>query len=358
MVKLNMHGGDIYSYIRVHGKTPIDFSANTNPLGLPKSAKRGLKKSIDTFSPYPDVNCTKLKDELSLQQGVSKEHIILGNGAADLIFKICYAIKPENALLISPTFSEYEAALINVNCTIDYYLLFSEDNFNLSDNISEHISGNDIMFVCNPNNPTGRATDKNIILNIARKCQQENCILVIDQCFMEFVNENENYSFEEFLQEFDNVIILKAFTKIYAMAGLRLGYCLSKNFELLSRIEKMGQPWSVSTPAQVAGLAALKDKKYRIKTLKNNARERKYLTSCLAKIGFTVFESHANYLLIETNLSFNLYEELYKKGIIIRKCDNFRGLDGRYYRIAVKSKRDNRRLIEALSKSVGEKQND
>lgn len=349
MADINKHGGDIYSYIQANSKNPIDFSANTNPLGIPKGVCKALKSSVDSFAAYPDINCSKLKDALSVHEGVHKEQIIFGNGAADIIYKICYAIKPENALLLSPTFSEYEAALKNVDCKVNYYSLKYENGFRLLPDFLESIKGNEIIFICNPNNPTGMVTRKELIYSIAKECKKEKCILVIDECFMDFVCDHENYSFKEFLKDFDNVIILKAFTKIYALAGLRLGYCLSSNKRLLSRVEKMGQPWSVSTPAQVAGVAALKEDEYLSKTEENTAAERKYLTRSLRKLGLTVFDSFSNYILFKTEIPIDLYLKLYLKGILIRKCENFKGLDKSYYRIAVKGRKDNSRLIKALS---------
>ncbi len=347
MDEIKEHGGDIYSYMEQKGIKPLDYSANVNPLGLPESVKKALSYNIESFSTYPDIHCRKLKKAVSTYENINSEDILFGNGAADIIFRLCYALKPKDALLLAPTFSEYEQALENVDCKISYYSLRPENDFVVGMEILEYIKGKDIVFICNPNNPTGMVTDKELIHKICERCQLENCYLVIDECFMDFVSLAQESSFKEYLKDFDNVIILKAFTKIFAMAGLRLGYCLCHNKEIISKIEKAGQPWSVSVPAQIAGVAALDDKDYLTETVAIIEKERVFLTESLRKLGFTVFQSKANFFLFKTTQK-DLYEKLFEKGILIRKCSNFMGLDDTYYRIAVKCREDNEKLLEAI----------
>lgn len=347
MERAGKHGGDIYSYIELNGIEPLDYSANVNPLGMPIKAKEALVESMDRYSFYPDINCTKLTDVVSKYENIRKEYVLFGNGAADIIFRICYSINPKKALVLAPTFSEYEQALSNTKCEIKLFELKPEDNFGLNLSILEHITDCNIIFICNPNNPTGNLINKELMYKVAKKCLMENCLLVIDECFMDFVKEKGEYSFINHLNEFDNVIILKAFTKIFAMAGLRLGYCLCNNRELLSAIKKVGQPWSVSTPAQVAGIGALSDLNYLIKTIKLIDEEREFLTESLNKLGFTVFKSYTNFILFKTQIK-DLYSRLYKRGVLIRKCSNFNSLDDEYYRIAVKSREDNQKLIRLM----------
>lgn len=343
---MSIHGGDIYPFIQ-KGIVPLDFSANINPLGMPKGVKKLLIEKINSFSNYPDINCNELKDSVSIFENVLRDYILFGNGAADLIFKLVFAIKPKKALLLSPTFSEYEMALKNVDCEINHYPLSPLNDFKLETSILEKISENSIVFICNPNNPTGMVIEKSLVLEIAKKCLLKNSILVIDECFMDFVSDNEKYSFKEHISEFNNVIILKAFTKFFALAGLRLGYCICSNKILLENINSQGQPWSVSSPAQIAGVYALKEKDYIKNSVSLISKERQYLENQLIKLGFKVFKSYTNFILFKTKQT-DIYQLLLANGILIRKCENFSGLDKTYFRIAVKNHSDNKKLIGAI----------
>lgn len=354
---MKTHGGDIYTYEKANGAIPIDFSANINPMGLPRGVKRILRNSIQRYEAYPDIDCNDLVNAISLYENVNRERILCGNGAADIIYRLCYAIRPRRALLTAPTFSEYETALKNVDCSIRHFELKPEAEFRISTEILNEINDADIVFICNPNNPTGMLTDRELLYEIAVKCKKNNCYLIIDECFLDFIANKEDFSFIRYIDEFDNVLILKAFTKFFAMAGLRLGYCISSNSELRQGIFEAGQPWSVSTPAQIAGICALNDKEYIKKTGYNTAKEREYLSHKLRKLGFHVFESRANFILFKNPCQVDIYAKLYEKGILIRKCENFKGLDNSYFRIAVKSRKDNDILIKILTEIMDENQN-
>lgn len=353
MDELGKHGGEIYSYMEIIETKPLDYSANINPLGLPENVKKALANSIDDFCDYPDIKCRRLKEAVSIYENFVPEGILFGNGAADIIFRICYALRPKFALLIEPTFSEYEQALLNAGCSVGYFHLRHDNNFALEEDILESAAGKNIVFICNPNNPTGNLADRGLMYKLAERCMKEKCIMVIDECFMDFVREKGNYSFTDYLSEFKNVIIIKAFTKTFAMAGLRLGYCLCMNKKLMLKLEKIAQPWSVSTPAQIAGIAALNDKNYLIRTVEIIDKEREYLIKSLKGFGFIVFKSCTNFILFKTKQK-NLYNMLYKKGVLIRKCGNFKGLDETYYRIAIRCREDNERLICLISEVIGD----
>ncbi len=352
---ISKHGGDIYSVSGEFGEKILDFSSNVNPKGLPKMAVKVLKNSISGYFAYPDTNCYQLKKSISEFEGVTEKNILCGNGAADIIYRISYALRPKRALLLAPTFSEYELSLKNVDCKIDYYYLKSESDFILDENILSSIDEIDILFICNPNNPTGKLVDKDLLIKIAQKCSQINCILVIDECFNSFLENPNKFSLKDQLRNFDNLIILKAFTKIFAMAGLRLGYCLCSSEDTLKRIFNAGQPWCVSTPAQLCGVEVLKDKGYLKKTVADTLKERLYLTKSLRSLGLIVYESYANYILFKCEKISNLYEMLLNKKILIRKCENFIGLSNQYFRIAVKSHKDNLTLIKTIKEILESK---
>lgn len=341
MIK-NRHGGDVYSRPVRH-----DFSSNINPLGMPQSVKNALIEHIDDFSHYPDVNCSALQKAIGKYERIDEENIVCGNGAADLIYRIVQTLKPRKALLTAPTFSEYEKALCSIDCEIKYHYLNENNDFELDENILAEMNGIDMIFLCTPNNPTGNVIDRDMMNSIIRKCTENNIYLVIDECFMDFVSGSEKYRTQ---LANDNIMILKAFTKIYAMAGLRLGYLLCKNESLIQHIENCGQCWSVSVPAQIAGVTAVKEKEYIKKTVELVTEERQYLTNSLKKIGFKVYPSEANFILFKCGLP--LDEMLINEGIAIRNCSDYIGLEEGYFRIAVRTHCENKILINAVERAV------
>lgn len=337
-----IHGGDIYNH-----KNVLDYSANINPLGISDKVMEAAKNGIAMSIHYPDIACRKLCKEISKAEKISKNFILCGNGAADLIFSFVIAVKPKKALLIAPTFAEYEAALKTVSCHITYYDLKEKNDFIVQDNIIDCITEEtDVLFLCNPNNPTGQLTDKELLIKIANRCKENNCYFIIDECFNDFLDYPEKVSMKSELYNYPNIVILKAFTKMYAMPGLRLGYCMSRNSFLLEKMEAVTQPWNVSIPAQEAGIAALKEKKYVEKTKKLIKEERAYIIKELENMGICVIGSKANYIFFYCEN--DLYKACLKKHILIRDCSNYSGLKKGYYRIAVRKPEENKILIQVL----------
>lgn len=357
-VKL-VHGGDIYSAIEgLKALSPVqllDFSANLNPLGLPEGVKKIIADSVDQYASYPDPLCRELVSHLSAYEGVPEEWILCGNGAADLIFRLVYGIKPKKAMVLAPTFAEYEEALNQVSCQVLRYELKKESNFQLDEGIIESLDEElDMLFICNPNNPTGQLISKEAIYKILLRCKELNILLVVDECFNSFLENEDRYSAKEYVKDFNNLLILKAFTKIYAMAGLRLGHCLLKDDSLKRRMIQGGQPWSVSVVAQIAGIQAIKEKDYVTETKKLLSIERSYLMNGLIKLGVSVISSGANYIFFwwPYHKEICLHEKLFEKGILIRNCDNYHGLSNGYYRICIKKHEENRRLITAIDREM------
>lgn len=331
------HGGDIYSR-----QIAYDFSANINPLGLPGGVREALLGHVDDCVHYPDANAGKLRTAIAEHERVRVEQVVCGNGAADLIYRIVWVIKPKKALLLAPTFSEYERALRSVGCDVGFHMLLENEDFALREDFLDKIDGNDMIFLCNPNNPTGRTIPGELMSRIAKRCRKSGCILAVDACFWDFVEKGS-------LGEIDgNLIILKAFTKIYAMAGLRLGYVLCKDEALAGRIRDCGQCWSVSVPAQVAGVAALKETEYVKATVKLISAQRAYLSGALTKLGMKVYPSEANFLLFRC--SEPLDRLLSEEGIAIRSCENYVGLEYGFFRVAVRSHEENEALIQAIER--------
>ena len=337
---VNEHGGNIY-----RNDVFYDFSANINPLGLPENVKNALVNSIDMWDKYPDPYCTELTEKLSAKIGVASENIVCGNGAANLIYIIIYTFKPKNAVICTPSFSEYEKALKEVGSKIITYNLREENDFILDEKILDILDKNiDMLILASPNNPTGKIISPPILEKICRKCSENNIIFLCDECFMDFLKDGEKFTAKNFLN--GNVIILKAFTKIYSMAGLRLGYAIFDDPEKAVLVKQTGQFWSVSAPAQIAGIAALDEDNYVKNALEIIEKERNFLKNEILKLNIKIFPFDANFILFKCKLP--LDELLLKEKILIRNCGNFKGLNDKFFRIAIRSHDENAALILAL----------
>lgn len=337
-----IHGGDIYG---IAGPV-LDFSANINPLGMPVEIKQALINSIDGWKHYPDPFCRQLIQAIAQKEGCQLEQIICGNGAADLIFRLVLAKRPTTAMVLAPTFAEYEQALKMVDCKIKYYDLNPCSYFSLDDTFLNELQGIEMFFLCQPNNPTGELVSPDLMKRILTVCQQREILLVVDECFLEFVEHAKRYEMISYLDH-NNLFILKAFTKLYALAGLRLGYGISSNRALLEKMLLCGQPWSVSTPAQIAGIAALSLTGFPQQTQQYVKQQREYLLKQLTDLQYKVWSPQANYILFYSH-HLELQQQLKQFQILIRDCSNYRGLEAGYYRIAVRSEQENRQLIAAL----------
>ncbi len=313
------HGGDVYGNKGVE----LDFSVSINPLGMPEEVTEALVSRVREFSHYPDPHCRELVAVLARHENVPESWLLCGNGAADLIYRICRALNPRRACVVPPAFSEYEKALLGGGCHVE----------------REIAPGCDVIFLCHPNNPTG------LLLPPERleRALESGATVVVDECFLDFT---DGESAKRYLKTAPKLVILKAFTKIYAMAGLRLGYIICRDTALLEKINAASQCWSVSAPAQVAGVAALGCEGWIEKTRRLVREERQFLMENLAKSGLKVFPSDANFLLFKSEKP--LYAPLLKRGILIRSCASFYGLDDTFYRVGLKTRAENTRLAGAI----------
>ena len=349
------HGGDIYSQ-----EILWDFSANVNPFGMPDKVKSAVLQALDSSSCYPDSRCSKLNKEIAAFHHLSENMVLCANGAADLIFQLVFALRPSRALILAPSFSVYEQALSAAGCLV-YPIYLHEDNgfaiqvesiIAVAKEMEARGKKAELLFLCNPNNPTGAALSKEEMERFADFAQEHQIFLLLDECFLDFVKQSDKFSLISRLNDFSYLIILKSFTKLYAMPGLRLGYCLTGNFSLLNKMKIVRQPWSVSNLAQEAGIAALKEEEYRKKTIQMIEEGRRQLTQGLSKLGFFVFPSMANYIFFrdeeEKRANGQLYELCRQNKLLIRSCANYRGLDGRYYRVCVKTAEENQILLNLL----------
>lgn len=337
----NPHGGDVYD-----GEIQLDFSANTNPYGTPQGVLNAITAALPRVHQYPDPYCRELVKTISEFESAPKDWILCGSGAAELIYSYCEALRPGRAMELAPTFSEYSLALERVGCQVERYSLKKENYFSLTEDFLPALerSRPDVLFLCNPNNPTGQVIGMPLLEKILDVCEEQGTCLFVDECFLDL--SDDGVSLKSHPGEHPNLFILKAFTKSYGMAGVRLGYCLCAQGQLLEEMSHTVQPWNVSTLAQSAGVAALHERAFLQRTRALIPVERQWLQSQMEALGFWVCPSKANYLLFQG--SQDLWEQLRKQGIAIRGCGNYHGLGTGWYRIAVRLHGENECLIRAM----------
>lgn len=346
-----IHGGDWMGYREKYGAEALDFSANVSPLGMPRAVAVAIAEAAPLSCRYPDPLCRELRTAIAKAENIPAEHIICGNGAADLIYRLAWALKPRRALVTAPAFAEYEAALNTVGCEVRRYALSEKNDFDLTDDFLRAIDESvDIVFICQPNNPTGRLAEPELVRGINSRCAECGARLIIDECFLDFVPECEELTAKTLLADSPHTLILKAFTKLYGMAGVRLGYVLCADEALLEAMRAAGQPWAVSSLAQAAGVAALEQSEYVARVRALIAEQRPALIDALRALGLRVVEGRANYLLFRADAA--LGDKLKLKGIVLRSCANYEGLDSSWYRTAVRTGEENAQLIAAIREAL------
>lgn len=348
-----IHGGDLQSYYEEFGENapkPLDFSSNISPFGTPSGILEGLSTHLSSLATYPDPFSRRLRQALGETYHLPSSHILCGNGAADLIYRLVFALNPKKALLLAPTFAEYEESLSCISCEISYHMLQQEQNFTLTSAILDDITDDiDLFILCQPNNPTGQVVSQDLLLAILDRCTKTNTFFMIDECFCDFLLDEPLYTLTSSILQHPNLLILRAFTKMYALAGLRLGYCLSSHTTLLEKMVTFSQPWAVSTLGEEGGLLALAEQEY-VTTVKQwLSSEGPWLQEALASLGFWVCPSCGNFILFQCAIP-HLHQILASEGILLRDCANYHGLSTGFYRVAVRTHEENLQLIDTLKR--------
>ena len=340
----NRHGGDIYD-----GGIALDFSANVSPLGTPRSVTDAIERALPELYRYPDPYCRTLVQTISEYEGVPKNFVLCGNGASELIYAYCEAVRPKRAMELAPTFSEYSLALRRTGCEVVRFALKQEENFDLRKDFLPFLAREkiDALFLCNPNNPTGRLIADDLLEEILRICREKNIALFVDECFLSLSDGGVDLT--PSLSDFPQLFILKAFTKSFGMAGLRLGYGLSADEALLRKMSAAVPPWNVSALAQAAGVAALGDAEFLERNRAVIRAERPRLEERLRELGFWVCPSQANYILFRGEAG--MADRLRERGAAIRDCANFEGLGPGWYRAAVRLREENDALLDAMRRA-------
>ncbi|NOZ24560.1 MAG: threonine-phosphate decarboxylase [Nitrospirae bacterium] len=351
---MEAHGGNIYRFaetLRIPERKVADFSASINPLGVSRKVKAELRKHLKHLDNYPDPDCRRLRRHLSRHLGIPDKNMVCGNGSTELIYLAVRALGPEKVLLPFPTFSEYERAVTTSGnapgTSIRFLSLKEEDDFGIdADSFIDAMQGCHMAFLCNPNNPSAQLLRREEVLRIASAARELKCFLVVDEAFMDFI-PGESVSTEAPGNPY--LVVLRSMTKFYALSGLRLGFAIAAD-ETAGRLLMHKEPWTVNSLAQRAGVVALKDGAYRKATLEYIRKEKNFIEKGLKGTGIHFYPSPVNFYLLKHERAQEILQVLGREGILVRDCSNFRGLDGSFFRIAVKSHRDNAFLIRTLKK--------
>ena len=381
---MDFHGGNIYKVFREKNiKEILDYSSNINPYGIPESLKKRITENLEILERYPDPDYVELREKLAHLNKVDVSNIILGNGATEIIFLFMKVINPKKILIVSPTFGEYERAvkateisgdtvslsssngdnknIENKKIEIEYFELKESDDFKLNiGNLKNELEKKyDLLIICNPNNPTGKFLKLAETEEILKECNKYDTKLFIDEAFIEFLADGMKESIINTEENKKNLFVTRAFTKFFAIPGLRLGYGMYFDKELEKKISEKKEPWSVNNIAEMAGLTVLDDTEYIEKTLKWITKEKIYMYEKLNEIlGIKVYKTEVNFItgkidekLFSEGLNVKvLREKMLEQGILIRDASNFNFLDERFFRLAIKNRKNNNRVIETLKK--------
>ncbi len=352
---LNGHGGNINQLCNKYGLNPdeiIDFSASVNPLGCPEDVHKVILQRFDDIKNYPDSECTNLRNAIADKVSCNDSNIIVGNGSNELFYLIPRAMKPKHGVLLQPTFSEFKDALASANVEV-VEIVNDNGNFPLINTDLSSLKNieDGMVFLCNPNNPTGQLILKKDILELVKR--SSNMLIVVDEAFMDFVDDDGKYSVIKEAPLIDNLIVVRSLTKFYGFPGLRLGYLVA-NESSVNKLMQFKEPWTVNTFAQIAGDVAINDVEFAVNTRQYVSREKVFLYDGLADIkGIRPLQPSVNFILVRIHnaeiTSSGIQDLLIKDNIIIRDCSNFIGLNDKYFRVAVKTREENQKLLKALN---------
>ncbi len=335
----------------------LDFSANINPLGPPSPVEKGLKRHLPSIFHYPDPQCSDLAEKLSTHHQIDPEALLIGNGASELIYLLARIITSDAVLIPVPTFCEYERAVRVSGGQVIRFYMREDEGFRLDlGHLTQELGGVSAVFLGYPNNPTGGLIPKEPLLSFAEECERQGIFLIVDEAFVDFMEMAERVSLINEVSRFKYLIVLRSFTKVYAFPGLRLGYAVAHP-SIIKQLREPQPPWSVNTLAQRAGVLALDCTDYLHRTRRLIRKERAFLYNKLAQIDRIVpFPSEANFILCKIHNSpldaITLRRLLGHQGILIRECSCFQGLDRSFFRIAVRTRRENKTLLEALENAL------
>lgn len=356
--KDHFHGSDLEKIQKVYGikkEDIISFSANVNPLGISPKMKQTLAEHLDAITTYPDREYTSLRNCIAEYVHSEAENIIVGNGSTELISLFIQIEHPKKAMIIGPTYSEYEREIFLGGGTTHYYPLREKDDFKLDLNdLTDHLNESiDLLVICNPNNPTSSAITRGEMRRILDICKQYDIFVMADETYVEFADRTQDITSVPLTNYYNNIIILRGTSKFFAAPGLRLGYAVTGNHDLIKSINTRKNPWTINSLAVIAGELMFQDKDYIAKTRELIVGERERIYRRIRKSrDFKVYPPNANFMLAkilrDDLTSFDLFERAIRQGMMIRDCSTFPFLDQKFIRFCFMNPRDNDRLMDCL----------
>lgn len=345
---MDLHGGNIYKLKRDSGIEVLDYSSNINPLGVPSSFKKAVVENFESLEKYPDIDYIELRTSIGDYNNCHIDNVVVGNGATEVLFLYMKAVKAKKVLIIAPTFAEYERAAKAAGRDVKFFPL-SKD-FSLNENmLLEFITDEDVVVMCNPNNPTGKFQNLEKIKKIADFLERKNKKLFIDEAFIEFVDNWKDKT--AFLLKHKNIFILRALTKFFALPGVRLGYGLTYDRAILNEIKNIREPWSVNGVAEIAGKTMLLDTLYIHETENWIKQEKIWFYEELCKMdNIEVTPTETNFILVKllNDNAKSFRKKMIENGVLVRDASNFMFLDESYIRLAIKDRKKNEKVLEAL----------
>ncbi|MBB6175489.1 threonine-phosphate decarboxylase [Anoxybacillus tengchongensis] len=321
----------------------IDFSVNVNPLSLPDEYMLNKKQWFRWMSEYPEERSEALRTIIAEREHVMPSNVFVGNGAAECIYLLAEQFAGKHIGIIEPTFSEYRQACEAYGCTVQSFMLDKHWHPPI-DQVIERLPSLHALFVCHPNNPTGTVWSKETMYALLRAANDEGVYIIVDEAFYDFWLDG--YAVSPFLRTFDRLIVLRSLTKMYRLAGVRLGYVLAHE-HVVNKLMKKQPPWSVNTIAQQMAKQLLKDGAFVERTKAYIASEQKRLFSQFTELGYIYTPSVVNFYMLHDE-TMTLFPFLLQHGIVARHTFNFQGLDGKYVRLAIRTKEENDCLLSCL----------
>jgi threonine-phosphate decarboxylase len=355
-----VHGGEVHdaaSKTGIKQEELLDFSSSVNPLGTSRKALDAAQAAFGQIAAYPDSASTELREVIAKHYGVTKNNIVVGNGSTELmyLFAECFLTKGDTAVMAAPTFGEYEGAVRKTGADIRFINLGSDMKLDV-DAFIEGLKGTKMAFICNPNNPTSLLTSTPQLKRVLDAALEQDIFVFLDEDFLEFVENEQQLSMIGSINKYPNLFILRSFTKLFGLTGLRVGYGIA-NPEIINVLLCAKIPWNVNCLAQAAAVVALNDDEHLQETHSLIRQEKAYLQEGLSKIrGFKLYPPAANFFFIDIRetgyTAAELTQKMLAEGIMIRDCTSFQGLDQYYIRVAVKLHSENVRLLEVLGKVI------